>query len=494
MSNAMKRSLRWLTTIIIAPMTSLGACAAGEVRSSTPNFIIIFVDDLGYADLSPFGPGRYQTPNLDRMAREGRVFTSFYVASSVCTPSRAALLTGCYPARIDLMHNDLDMDSNNHGVLFPGDRKGLNPDEITIAEMLRERGYATACIGKWHLGDQPEFLPTRQGFDEYFGVPTGAGMPFPLSLMRAEELIQEMEKKDLDLMTKRLTEESLDFIERQAGGPFFLYLPHTMVHGPHHVSPEFRGKTGKGLYADGVAEIDWSVGQILNKLRELNIDKRTLVLFLSDNGGPLFDQMKAKFSSNAPFNGGKANVSEGGFRTPAIAWWPETIPAGSATGLMASTLDLLPAFAALTGKPHQPPLPIDGVDISSLFRGPLPAESPRNTFAYFAFHTEPRPSPELSRLHAVREGRWKYYLVGSRFLNAASHEYMDVEEGALFDIEADPGETTNVAGRHAEVVERMEALADSIRRELGDMGQPGSGVRKAGWVDAREQEKEEICE
>jgi arylsulfatase A-like enzyme len=259
-----------------------------------------------------------------------------------------------------------------------------------------------------------------------------------------------------------------------------------MVHGPHHVSPEFRGKTGKGLYADGVAEVDWSVGQILNKLRELGIDKETLVLFLSDNGGPLFEQMKVKFSSNAPFNGGKANVSEGGFRTPAIAWWPETIPAGSTTSLMASTLDLLPAFAALAGKPHEPPYPIDGVDISPLFRGPLPAQSPRNTVAYYAFHTKPRPSPELTRLHAVREGQWKYYLIGSRFLNAASHEYMEVDAGTLFDLESDPGETTNVAGRHPQVVGRMKALAEQLRRELGDMGQPGTGFRKAGWVGAPE--------
>jgi arylsulfatase A-like enzyme len=461
--------------------------AAATQAAEKPNILVILADDLGYADLSPFGPGRYETPNLERMAREGRKYTSFYVASSVCTPSRAALLTGCYPARIDLMHNDLEMDSNNHGVLFPGDRKGLNPDEVTIAEMLKERGYATACIGKWHLGDQPEFLPARQGFDEFFGVPTSAGMPFPLPLLRGEKRIREMERKDLDLMTRQFTEEAVDFIERQAGGPFFIYLPHTMVHGPHHVSPEFRGKTGKGLYADGVAEVDWSVGQILNKLKQLKIEKETLVLFLSDNGGPLFEPMKVKFSSNAPFNGGKANVSEGGFRTPAIAWWPETIPAGSVTGLMASTLDLLPAFATLTGKPHQPPFPIDGVDISALFRGPLPAESPRKTLAYYAFHTEPRPSPERTRLHAVRECQWKYYLIAGEFLNAASHEYMKVDEGALFDLEADPGETTNVAGSHPEVVGRMKTLADEFRRELGDRGQPGAGVRKAGWVDAREE-------
>lgn len=490
----MERALSFPTAILVSLMSSLGVCRAGAVRDSSPNMIIIFIDDLGYADLSPFGQTRYETPNLERMAREGRRFTNFYVASSVCTPSRAALLTGCYPVRLDLMHNDLDRDSKDHGVLFPGDRKGLNPDEITIAEMLKERGYATACIGKWHLGDHPEFLPTRQGFDEFFGVPTSAGMPFPLPLFRDEKLIREMAKENLDLMTRRFTEEAMDFMERQAGSPFFLYFPHTMVHGPHHVSPEFQGKTGKGLYADGVAEIDWSVGQILNKLRELDIDKETLVLFLSDNGGPLFEQMKVKFSSNAPFNGGKANVSEGGFRTPAVAWWPETIPAGSATGLMASTLDLLPAFATLTGKSHKPPFPIDGVDISPLFRGPLPAESPRTTLAYYAFHTEPRPSPELTRLHAVRNGQWKYYLIAGQFLNTASHEYMEVDEGALFDLEADPGETTNVAGRHPEVVSRMKTLAEEFRRELGDMGQPGSGVRKAGWVDAREQEKEEICE
>jgi arylsulfatase A-like enzyme len=234
----MERALSFPTAILVSLMSSLGVCRAGAVRDSSPNMIIIFIDDL------------------------------------------------------HLMHNDLDRDSKNHGVLFPGDRKGLNPDEVTIAEMLKERGYATACIGKWHLGDHPEFLPTRQGFDEFFGVPTSAGMPFPLPLFRDEKLIREMAKEDLDLMTMRFTEEAMDFIESQAGAPFFLYFPHTMVHGPHHVSPEFQGKTGKRLYADGVAEIDWSVGQILNKLRELGIDKETLVLFLSDNGGPLFEPMK----------------------------------------------------------------------------------------------------------------------------------------------------------------------------------------------------------
>jgi arylsulfatase A-like enzyme len=242
----MKKNTHLLAPALVAITLACPSLRAADENHNKPNFVVIFIDDLGYADISPFGPGRYETPNLDRMAQEGMRLTSFYVASSVCTPSRAALMTGCYPVRVDLMHNDLEMDPRNHGVLFPGDRKSLNPDEITIAEMLKERGYATACIGKWHLGDQSEFLPTRQGFDECFGVPTSAGMRFPLPLFRGDKRIQEMAKQDLDLMTKSFTERAVGTIERQAGGPFFLYLPHTMVHGPHHVSPDFAGHTGKG--------------------------------------------------------------------------------------------------------------------------------------------------------------------------------------------------------------------------------------------------------
>jgi hypothetical protein len=310
--------------------------------------------------------------------------------------------------------------------------------------------------------------------------------------VRGEKVIMEMEKKDLDLMTRRFTEEAVDFIERNARNPFFLYLPHTMVHGPHHVSPEFQGRTGKGLYADGVAEIDWSVGRILNKLVELGIAQNTLVLFTSDNGGPLFKNMNREFSSNKPHSGGKATPAEGGFRVPAIAWWPGTIQAGESTNLMASTLDLLPSFAALSGEPFDPPKPIDGLDLSSIFSGSLPKTSPRQTFAYYAFHMEPKAFyPAGTRLYAVREGKWKYYLKPCKFLREGTQEYINVPEGALYDLTSDPGETKNVAASYSRIVKKLQRLAGTYIDKFGDDGENGPAVRKAGFLpEARPMSRE----
>ena len=473
-------------TLIYIALLAFTFCAYTQKGSASerPNFIVIFIDDLGYADISPFGKECPETPNLERMAREGRMFTSFYVASSVCSPSRAAIMTGCYPARVDMLHNDLEMDVPNHAVLWPGDRKGLNPDEVTIAEVMKERGYATACVGKWHLGDQPPFLPTRQGFDEYFGIPFGHDMgmnakPFhvPPPLVHNDAVIQELESGDMDFLTKRYTEYALDFIRRNAEQPFFIYLAHNMVHGPHGASPAFLGKTGKGIYADAVAEVDWSVGEILDMLVDLNIDGRTLVLFTSDNGGGNFRQNSDKHSSNAPYNGGKNTPAEGGFRVPTIAWWPGTIEAGTSTDLMASTIDLLPTFASLSGESYEPQNPIDGVDISTLFGNQLPQTSPRQTFVYYAFHVE-----HLTRLYAVREGQWKYYLKPAKFLTEDTKVFLEIPEGALFDLDADPGETENIAEEHPRVVRKLQDLAALYIRELGDEGQPGPGVRQAGYV------------
>ena len=453
-----------------------------------PNFVVIFIDDLGFADISAFGETRYQTPRLERMAREGRRFTSFYVAASVCTPSRAGLMTGSYPARVDMLTNDLEMDVANNIVLWPGDRKGLNPDEVTIAEMLKARGYTTACIGKWHLGDQLPFLPTRQGFDEYFGIPFSNDMadrkPFfvPTPLVRGEHVLENLAGADQDLLTKRYTEEALGFIERNAHRPFFLYLPHSMVHGPHHRSDAFKGKSGKGVYGDTVLEVDWSVGRILDKLTERNLAERTLVLFTSDNGGPYRTGSTRNYSANTPFSGGKGRPSEGGFRVPTIAWWPGSIPAGTTTDLMASALDLLPTFAALSGKKHEPREPIDGIDISALFKGPLPEVSPRRTFAYFSANVDPA-APSRARLNAVREGSWKYYLKAQRFRLVNSEVDTDVQAGALFDLASDLGETTDVAANHPEIVGRMRALAERLADELGDVDRAGWAVRRAAYVD-----------
>lgn len=464
-----------------------------------PNFIVIFIDDLGFADIQPFSD-RHPTPNLARMAEEGRTFTSFYSASSVCTPSRAAIMTGSYPVRVSMLFNETRDPLPHASVLWPGSPKGLNPDEITIAEVLKERGYATACIGKWHLGDQPPFLPTRQGFDEFFGIPNGHDMgvnakPFqvPPPMVQNETVVEDLDPDDFGTLTKRFTEFTIEFIERHQTHPFFIYLPHNMVHGPHAASPAFLDKTGQGLYADTVAEIDWSVGQILDRLIDLGIDERTFVLFTSDNGGGLFPpkpgkEMKPPHSSNAPYSGGKATPAEGGFRVPTIGWWPGTIEAGSSTDLMASTLDLLPTFAALAGDAFESPVPIDGVDVSDLFGATLPTTSPRNTFAYYGYFNPEHQyrDEDAILLHAVREGRWKYYPKPTQFLKAETHELLEIERGALFDLEADPAETSNLADSHPEVVDRMQSLTQTYAEKLGDDGSPGSEVRQAGHVDEAE--------
>ena len=476
----------------------------GGPADRPPNFVIINVDDLGFADVEPFSD-RFETPNLRQMAAEGRTFSSFYVASSVCTPSRAALLTGCYPARIDMLHNDLEMDTPNHGVLWPGDRKGLRPDEITIAEVLKERGYATACIGKWHLGDQPAFLPTRQGFDRFFGIPFSNDMalrepfPRPLPLVRDERVCEELAPAKAggqDLLTRRYTEEALRFLDevntsRKPGTknlgpqPFFLYLPHSMVHGPLAVSSAFRGSTGKGLYADAVAEVDWSVGRILAKLRDLGVAENTLVIFTSDNGGA-YRPKRPNGSSNAPFSGGKGTPAEGGFRVPTIAWWPGTIPAGTSTDLLAATVDLLPTFAALSGTPHQPQpdRPIDGLDLSGLFQGPLPGQSPRESFVYYTDNTEPGRPRQPRVVTAVRQGPWKLYLRPARFPLTGGPQagIAAIEPGALFQVIDDCGETADVSGSHPAEVEQLRRFAAEVIAELGDTVAAGAGFRPAGFL------------
>tara|TARA_R110002049_G_scaffold4601_5_gene32270 strand:- start:384020 stop:387067 length:3048 start_codon:yes stop_codon:yes gene_type:complete len=461
-----------------------------SARTDRPNIVIIYVDDLGNGDIQPFSD-RFETPNLRAMADQGRVFSNFYVASSVCTPSRAALMTGCYPARIDMLHNDLAMDTRNHGVLWPGDRKGLNPDETTIAELLKDRGYTTACIGKWHLGDQVEFMPTRQGFDQYFGIPFSNDMgnvpPFdvPLPLVRNESVVQELSLEDQNDLTLRYTREAIEFIEKQSDSPFFLYLSHAMVHKPHVASEAFAGKTGLGIYADAVAEVDWSTGQILDKLRALNLHRNTLVIFTSDNGAPW--GLKAdvqRYASNAPYSGGKATAAEGGFRVPMIAWWPGRITAGSECKSMASTIDLAPTLASLAGRPYVAPdnKPIDGVDIGSLLSREIPGTSPRDSFVYYSDNTDGGPK-QPRRLSAVRQGRWKYYLHPQRFRLVDGKRIANVQSGALFNLNTDPAETTDVSASHTRVVAQLQDFADHIVAEFGDPAGSGPAVRRAGMVD-----------
>ncbi|HUT12670.1 MAG TPA: sulfatase, partial [Thermoguttaceae bacterium] len=362
-------------TFLFALMTMATASLSFAVSADDrpPNFVIIYCDDLGYGDIGPFGSEKHRTPNLDRMAAEGRRFTDFYVTSGVCSPSRSSLMTGCYPKRVGLHQNE-----TGRGVLFPGNHRGLNPEEITIAEVLKARGYATAVVGKWHLGDQPEFLPTRQGFDSYFGIPYSNDMghwkpqwQYPaLPLMRDEKVIET--EPDQSQLTPRYTAEAIEFITAHKDEPFFLYLPHTFPHVPLYASERFKGKSANGPFGDAVEEIDWSTGEILGAIEQLGIDSRTLVIFTSDNGA-----QNGPGGSNAPLRGFKGSTWEGGMREPCIMRWPGKIPAGTTCRELAGTLDLMPTLAKLAGTSAPADRIIDGKDIRPLLFGEEGARSPR---------------------------------------------------------------------------------------------------------------------
>ena len=353
--------MKTLLVALAALSITFGAHGAGR-----PNFIVIFCDDLGYADIGPFGSKLHRTPHLDRMAAEGRVFTDFYVTSGVCTPSRASLMTGCYPRRVGLHEN-----GQGGWVLFPGNRRGIAAAEVTMPEMLKAAGYACHMVGKWHLGDQPEFLPTRHGFDSYFGIPFSNDMgetdrpkkPYPpLPLIRDGQVIEE--EPDQRLITKRYTEEALKVIAKNKDSPFFLYLPHTMPHWPQYSSEAFAGKSKNGKWGDTVEEIDWSTGQILEALEDHGIDDNTLVVFMSDNGGAVRHGAK-----NTPLRDGKGSTWEGGHRVPFVARWPGKVPAGTKTPELATSMDLYATFAKLAGGDVPGDRVVDGRDISDLLLG-----------------------------------------------------------------------------------------------------------------------------
>ena len=438
------------------------------MSTTPPNIILINCDDLGYGDVGCYGSTLNRTPRIDSMAAEGVRFTDFYQPASVCSPSRAGMMTGCYPKRVGLETG------HEFGVLLPGDPVGLHPDEITIADVLRRAGYATALVGKWHLGDQEPFLPTNHGFDSYFGLPysndhylgrpaeerTRHPTPFrehgfpPIPLMRDAEVFET--EPDQSRLTARYTEEAIAFIRANTDRPFFLYLAHLYVHTPLFPPPEFLAASRNGPYGAEVECIDWSTGAILDTLAELGIDERTLVLFTSDNGGTARDG-----SSNAPLRGSKATIWEGGFREPLVVRWPGTVPAGRTCTELATAMDFFPTFARLAGQPVPTDRDIDGRDIWPLFRSDEDARTPYEAFYYYRING--------NGLGAVRSGRWKLHL----------------GNGALYDLEDDVGETTDVSSEHADVVARLEALAESCRRDLGDesTGAPGDGCRPVGRVD-----------
>jgi len=424
--------------------------------------VIIYCDDLGYGDLGCFGSELNRTPGIDRMADEGTRFTSFYVTSGVCTPSRSSLMTACYPLRVG-------MDENSKGfwVLFPGDSKGLNPDEVTIAEILKEQDYVTACIGKWHLGDQAGFLPNNQGFDYYFGIPysndmgdgRNSGNP-PLPLLRNMQVIEAPVNQST--ITQRYTAEAISFIKQNRKERFFLYLPHTMPHYPLHSSEEFSGKSKNGKYGDAIEEIDWSTGQILKTLRDLGLDQHTMVVFTSDNGA-------TRSGSNAPFSGGKCGIMEGSMREPCVMWWPGHIPSGKTCGELVTVMDLLPTMTHLSGGELPGDRVIDGKNISSLVLGEPGAKSPHEVFYYYF----------MSQLQAVRSGKWKLFLPMEERQYGWKRE-RQVAEAELFDLEADPAELVNLFDSYPGVVQRLMEYAEEARADIGDYLVKGENARPAG--------------
>lgn len=453
------------------------------LAADKPNFIVINIDDLGYADTGAFGSKVNKTPNIDRMAAEGMKLTSFYSAP-VCSPSRASLMTGSYPKRaLPIPH-----------VLFPGDAVGLDQSEVTVAELLKVQGYTTGIVGKWHLGDQTAFLPMSQGFDFYYGLPysndmgpaadgvkSDLGKPLPgaatrpvatrpnagvgnrpnarpttqpargqppLPWLRNDTVIKRVLPDDQQSMVELFTNEAVAFVKQNKDKPFFLYLPHASVHFPLYPGKKWVGKSGNGLYSDWVEETDWSVGQVLDALRESGLDKKTLVIFTSDNGG-------TQRGSNAPLRGFKGSTLEGGVRSCTIAWWPGRIPAGTTYDGVTGMIDVLPTLVPLAGGTLPADRKLDGINLLPVLTA-QPGAKGRDTFHYYRGLT----------LEAVRKGDWKLHLAKTE----------------LYNLKDDVGEAKNVAADHPTVVAELKAMAEAMEPDLGQTGS-GPGVRRLGKVE-----------
>jgi arylsulfatase A len=464
---------------------SCGRRETGTRPAEKPNFIILFCDDLGYGDIGCFGSVLHRTPNIDKIAREGMMLTSFYSSSGVCTPSRASLMTGCYPRRVNMHVNAWE--GHMRQVLFPVARRGLNPDEITIAELLKERGYATECIGKWHLGDQPPFLPVRQGFDSYYGIPYSNDMGTeqfdqnpPLPLLRDEKVIEA--PADQNTLTMRYTQEAVDFITANKDRPFFLYLPHTMPHNPVHASEAFTGKSANGLYGDAVEEIDWSTGRIDEVLAELGLKDKTLIVFTSDNGAS-----SAFGGSNGKLRGWKGSVWEGGMRVPCVIRWPGIVPAGSRSDAITCTMDLLPTLVELAGGEVPADRIIDGENILPVLKGgrinaagsaeegSAPEKSagkgPRVYYYY-----------QKGQLQAVREGDWKLHLPLENKILYAWRDTTASFAGELYNLREDVTEQDNRFAEHPAIVARLLEIAELANADLGDESREGKNQRQAGFI------------
>lgn len=483
-----KLSIFLLSVSIVAIISAFQFLNAEKTPKATPpNIILIFMDDMGYGDLSCYGALQYRTPNLDKLASEGVRFTNFLSAQAVCSASRAALMTGCYPNRVGIS-----------GALFPNAKVGLNPDETTIAELLKEKGYATGIFGKWHLGDRPEFLPTKQGFDEYVGLPYSNDMwpvgydgkptadtnrrkrtPF-LPLLHNSDTLQEIKTLDDQAkLTGIYTERAVSFINKHKKSPFFIYLPHSMPHVPIAASAKFKGKSKQGTYGDVLMEIDWSVGEIMKALKEGGLDKNTVVIFTSDNGPWL------NFGNHAGSSGGlregKGTSFEGGQRVPCIVRWKGITPEGIICNKLTSTIDLLPTIANICGT-QLPTKKIDGVDILPLLKGDMDA-APRKYFYYYY---------RRNNLEAVRRDDWKLVLPHEGRSYEGQTPGNDGFPGktpennpfslALYDLRRDPAERYDVKEIYPDILAELQKVAEEAREDLGDdiTKRTGKNVRKSG--------------
>ncbi len=463
-----------------------------------PNIVLIFADDLGYSDVGCFGAKDIRTPSIDRLAAEGTRFTNFYVSQPVCTASRASLMTGCYANRVGLS-----------GALNHTSKVGIHVDEVLLPELLRQRGYATAIFGKWHLGHRSEFSPLKHGFQEFRGIPysndNGPLHPVVKSIPSLPWIDGEKTAEldpDQSQFTQRLTEHAIQFLERHREQPFFLYVPHVMPHVPIFASQKFKGRSARGLYGDAVEELDWSVGAIIGALKSLGLEDNTLVIFTSDNGPFLSYGEHAGTAS--PFREGKLTTFEGGVRTPCLMRWPKMVPAGRTCDEPVASIDLLPTLAKLAGAPL-PKHSIDGLDVWPILSGQPNARTPHESLLFYSG----------DELQAIRSGDWKLHFAHDYLTVAgppgragkpANFEKMQpksIEESgirgiasrhgyevrrieqSLFSLKDDPGEAHDVAKQNPDVVRRLQALAEKAREELGDSitNRRGRGIRPVGKVD-----------
>ncbi|HSO88760.1 MAG TPA: sulfatase [Draconibacterium sp.] len=468
---------KFIPFLLLAAFVLLISCSAVNAEKPT-NFIIIYLDDVGYGDIALTGAVGYSTPNIDKMAASGMFFSRYYSPQAVCSASRAGLLTGCYPNRVGF-----------RGALDHTAKTGINAEEETIAEVLKKKGYATAAFGKWHLGHHRQFLPTNNGFDEYFGIPysndmwpnhpTSKNYYPPLPLIEGDEVVKT--NPDQSQFTTDFTERTIRFLQKNKTKPFFVYLAHPMAHVPLFVSGKFKGKSQQGLYGDVMMEIDWSVGQIMNTLKELNLEENTLLIFTSDNGPWLNYGNHA--GSSGGLREGKGTTCEGGQRVPCLMMWKGVISPGTINNSLVAGMDILPTITEIAGAPL-PKKKIDGVNILPLLKGEN-VEPPRKSFYYYYRN---------NNLEAVQDGQWKLvfphkgrtyvgFEPGKDGLPGGAYENSDVAAG-LYDLRRDPGEQYNVIEFYPEIVQKLEKIASEAREDLGDdlTNNPGKNRREPGRI------------